>query len=90
MDDLRQRRILADTGCLTEQITRLVECRCGYRIPWILVYRNTLTGQCGFIDCTVSFLNKSIHRNILTRTDCKQIADMELFDWHCLLHAILD
>ena len=90
MNDLRQRRILADTGCLTEQISGLIECRSRYWIARILVNRDTLSGQCGFIDCTVSFLNKSIHRNILTRTDCKQIADMELLDWHCLLHTILD
>ena len=78
--DLGKCGILSHTGSFTFNESRLVDCCCGNHISGFFIYRNTLTGQCRFIDCGSTFQDHTIHRNVLTRTYNKDLTFLYLFN----------
>ena len=80
LDNLGKGGILSHSGCFTFDKSGLVHSCRGNHISGFFVHRNTLSGQRRFIDCSSSFQDHSIHRNILSRADSKSFSFLNLFD----------
>ena len=80
LDNLREGRILADSGRTALKEAGLVQGRGLYFIADRLVDRQTLAGQRGFVDRTVSGDHKAVHRDVLARLHAEDIADPDTVD----------
>ena len=79
-DDLGKGGILSDSGCFTFDKSGLVHsCRRNH-ISGFFVNRNTFTGQRGFVNCSSSFQDYSVYRNILSRADDKGFSFLNLLN----------
>ena len=79
-DDLGKGGILSDSGCFTFDKSGLVHsCRRNH-ISGFFVNRNTFTSQRGFVNCSSSFQDYSVYRNILSRADNKSFSLLNLFN----------
>ena len=87
-DDLGKCRVLAYPSGLTDQITGLVQGRCGDGVPGRLIGRDALTGQCCLVDRAVSFPYNTIHGYIFTGAHHEEIADPHLLNGNFFLLAV--
>ena len=79
-DDLGKGGILSDSGRFAFDKSGLIHsCRRNH-ISGFFINRDTLAGQCGFIDCGGSFQDHSVHRNILSRADDKGFSFLNLLN----------
>ena len=80
LDDLREGRILTDSGRAALKEAGLVQGRGLHFVTDRLVDRQTLAGQRGFVDRTVSGDHKAVHRDILTGLHAEDVADPDTVD----------
>ena len=77
-DNLGKSSILADAVCFHLEITCTVDSRPGHPVAFLLLHRNTLTGDGGFIHGSGSFGQNTIHRNALSRFYNNGLTDLDL------------
>ena len=88
MNDLGKCGIRADTRSLCGNKTGSIDGRSRHFIAHLFVYRDTLTGDRGFINGALSRKDHAIHRNALARTYHKDIIHLDLIDRHLFLCTI--
>ena len=77
MNDLGKCGIRADTRSLCGNKTGSIDGRSRHFIAHLFVYRDTLTGDRGFINGALSRKDHAIHRNALARTYHKDIIHLD-------------
>ena len=88
LDDLGEGRILSHPRRLAAEEAGLIQCSSGDSVPCILIHRDTLTGESGFIHRAVPFKDHAVHRDILPRSHNEDIAFSHLFYGDSLLRAV--
>ncbi len=88
-DNLRKGRILPHSGGTATDVPLLIGGGGRNGIPLCLVHRDTLAGEGGFIHCSVTVNNHTVHRDILARAHHKDIAALQLRDGNFMLFPLL-
>ena len=76
MDDLRQGRILTDTGCPAFQIPGSIDCCCADRIAFCFVHGNGFPCEGGFVNSAGTFQHDPVHRDVRAGAYHKQVAGL--------------
>ena len=90
LDDLRERRVLADARRAAAEEARLVDRRGRDRVARCLVRRDALTGQRRFVDRARTLEHHAVHRDTLARTDNEHVVLLHLFDRNGHLLSVAD
>ena len=89
-DDLGECGVFAYTGCLALDKSGLVDGCCGNKITDSFVNRDAFTSQGRFVDCTVSFDDHTVNRDVFSGPYDENIAFFYLFDRNGGLLAITE
>ena len=88
LNDLGKGGVLADSGGLAAQKTRLIQRACGNLASFRLIHGNALPRQSGFIHRTVSLADNSVYGDVFAGTHHKNIALCHLFNGDSDLRAV--
>ena len=89
-DDLAERGILADAGCLTPEEARAVDRCGGNTVAGSLVNRDAFAGQRRFVDGARAVQHNAVNRDALARTDDEHVALANLRGGNFDLFAVAD
>ena len=89
-DDLAERGVFADAGCLTPEEARAVDRCGGNTVAGSLVNRDALTGQRRFVDGACTIQHNAVNRDALARTDDEHVALANLRGGDFNLFAVTD
>ena len=90
LDDLRERRVLADARRAAAEEAGLVDRRGRDRVARRLVRRDALAGQRRFVDRARALEHHAVHWDALARPHNKYIVPLHLFDRHGDLLPVAD
>ena len=82
LDDLGERRVLADARRLAAEEAGLVDRRGGHRVARGLVDRDALACQRGFVDRALALEHHAVHWNVFARMHDEDVAQADLLDRH--------